>query len=535
MSSGVRESMTAAGSKDLARAREALGRGQLDESLAAAKAALRREPRSVLAWQLVGQVLVRAKRWGEASDAVARALAFAPDDASLRLQQAQVLAGMGRPDEAVAIAEALTRQDWPRADWYDALGSIFAYAERPEEARTFFERAVQVEPRNTFYLYNLATAQRMTGDLPGAEDTLDRVLAFDPDDAQAHHLRADLRVQTAARNHIAAIHAALGRSRDPTNEIVLSFALAKELEDVADYDRSFESLKRGCDLQRRRMSYAVSGDVAAINRIVERHDRVALGGGIGSDMEAAIFVFGLPRSGTTLVERILASHSAVHGGGELTAFPAETIRAVQAFASGPVDKLAFADASLAVDPLALGEAYRAATARVGAKAARFTDKLPSNYLYAGLIGRALPRARIVALARDPLDSCYAMYKTLFANLYPFSYDLGELAHYYIAWHRLMRHWRDVLGDQLLIVHYEDLVADQEAISRRILAHCGLDWEPACLLFHRQVDSVTTASASQVRRPIYASSVGKWRHYASHLAGIEEVLAAHAPAGGWRLD
>jgi len=165
---------------------------------------------------------------------------------------------------------------------------------------------------------------------------------------------------------------------------------------------------------------------------------------------------------------------------------------------------------------------------------RFVDKMPMNDLYAGLIYRALPRARIVALAREPLDACYAMYKTLFARAYPFSYDLSDLGQYYAAWHRLMCHWQSMLGESLLIVRYEELVADQESATRKILAHCGLAWEGACLAFHEQSNAVTTASAAQVRRPIYSTSMGKWRHYARELAPLADVLRQLEPPTGWRL-
>ena len=170
-----------------------------------------------------------------------------------------------------------------------------------------------------------------------------------------------------------------------------------------------------------------------------------------------------------------------------------------------------------------GERYIAGTRPQTGGKRRFIDKLPLNYLYAGLIRRALPRARIVALAREPMDSCYAMYKTLFTSAYPFSYDLDDLGRYYLAWQRLLRHWQEVLGDALLVVSYEKLVDDQEAVTRRILAHCELPWQVECLEFHVRPGAVLTASATQVRRPLYGTSVGKWRHYEEQLRPLARYL------------
>jgi Sulfotransferase family len=235
-----------------------------------------------------------------------------------------------------------------------------------------------------------------------------------------------------------------------------------------------------------------------------------------------------------MLERILASHSQVHAAGELQAFPTETIKAVQRNAGRAIGKLEFVERALDTDPRALGRAYLAAAHPQAAEKVRWVDKQPLNYLYAGMIARALPRARIIALARDPIDSCFAMYKTLFAGAYPFSYDLSDLGQYYAAWHRLMRHWQAVLGERLLIVHYEDLVDDQEPVTREILAHCGLDWENACLAFQEQRSAVTTASAVQVRQGMYSSSIGKWRRFERQLAPLTEFLERHKPIGGWRL-
>jgi Tfp pilus assembly protein PilF len=486
-------------------------------------------------WRARSTDHARAGRWQDALECVQRALLLASDDRDSLLLLGQCLVAIGRRDEAHDVATRLASMPLGRADWNDALGALLTYCDDPVNARRFFERAVALAPGATAYRYNLATAQRMTGDLAGTEASLNRVIAAAPGDAQAHYMRSDLRTQTRESNHIDEMALLMhGGVIQPRDEILLCFAVAKELADVARHEESFVYLKRGCDLQRRLMTYDVRDDVATMDRIVQLHDHATTTGAPGAATDECIFVIGLPRSGTTLVEQILGSHSAVQSAGELQAFPAETMKAVHRQVGRAVGKLDFVERSREVDARALGHAYLEATRLRRGRKLRFVDKQPLNYLYAGLIRRALPGVRIVALARQPMDSCYAMYRTLFTNAYPFTYNLDDLGQYYVAWHRLMRHWQSLLGDSLLIVQYEDLIANQEAVSRRIVAHCGLAWEDACLAFHQRQGAVATASAAQVRRELYATSVGKWRHVERQLAPLAEHLKQCEPQGGWRL-
>ena len=488
------------------------------------------------AWQRRSGAHARAGEWQQAADCSRRALELAPTDPDCLIAYAQCLLGLGARSDALAIAERLARLRLDRADWNDALGTLFTYCEAPARALALHERAVALAPDNAVFSYNLAAAQRMSGAFAAAEANLDRVIAASPRDARAWYMRSGLRAQTVERNHIEALTACLERATgDPGSEIMLCFALAKELEDVARYEESFAWLQRGCTRQRALMSYEVSEDVATLDRIVALHDAAALRTRENGEGAQCLFVLGLPRSGTTLVERILASHSAVRSIGESPAFPAETIKAVQGRASRPVAKREFVEHSLEIDPRALARAYlEAARPREGA-ADRWLDKQPLNYLYAGLIARALPRARLIALVREPLDSCYAMYKTLFNGAYPFTYDLADLGHYYAAWHRLMRHWQSVLGERLLIVPYEELVQSQRTVTWRILEHCGLDRQEACLAFEAQPGTVTSASAVQVRQGMYSTSMGRWRRFERQLAPLARILDEHRPAGGWRFD
>ena len=249
--------------------------------------------------------------------------------------------------------------------------------------------------------------------------------------------------------------------------------------------------------------------------------------GPGHETREPVFVLGLPRTGTTLVERILGNHSAVVAAGELRQFPEQMIRLARESLGGrdlPRDELVAH--TLKLDMRELGRRYVESTRpRTGARP-HFVDKLPLNYLYCGLIHGSLPGARIVHLRRHPLDACYAIYKTLFSRAYPFSYDLGELGQYYVAYDRLMSHWRTAMPGVIYDLHYEAIVDDPEGETRRLLDHCGLEFESACLDFHRSPEASTTASALQVRQPIYRDSVSRWRNVAAQLEPLTQVLRSN---------
>jgi tetratricopeptide (TPR) repeat protein len=511
------------------RAHELLRSGRVSEAEQLAQELVRSAPHDPRGWSLLAQVSCSAGRNDEALLHLERAALCAPGDPSHLLRYGQTLAASGRRRHALAIADRLAAMPLSGAATFDALGTLYAYCDEPLQASQMFTRAVAAAPAHSGgFLYNLATAQRMMGKLEEAESNLDRVIAAKPDDYGAYYTRSDLRTQTPERNHVAQLTKILQTPHLPrAAEIGLCFALAKELEDTGAHEVSFGYLKRGCDLQRNSMSYTVADDVATIERLIEQHGTTSESAGFSS--EEPIFVIGLPRSGTTLVERILGAHSQIHAAGELDAFQRQTIRSV-GLRSGSrrVSKIEFVERSLEIDPTELGREYIEATRPQTGHTRRFVDKTPLNYLYVGLIRRALPNARIIAVRRDPMDSCYAMYKTLFSAAYPFTYSLSDLALYYRAWDRLMNHWDAVAGAPLLVVRYEELVTNAESVSRRMIAHCGLEWEDSCLNFHSQQQPVSTASAVQVRKPVYATSIGKWRHYAKQLEKLHQALNLATP-------
>ena len=312
---------------------------------------------------------------------------------------------------------------------------------------------------------------------------------------------------------------------DRAGQVQLHFALAKELEDLGEFEQSFASLKQGAHIKRRHMRYGVETDLQIMEKIRDVYTHDLFDGRIaGCPSPNAIFILGMPRTGTTLVERILGSHSRVLSAGELNDFSLQLIRLVKsAFKPVSASRTEFVELTARLDFRALGEAYIHATQPVRGASPFFIDKLPFNFLYAGLIHLALPRAKIVNLQRHPMDTCYAVYKQLFKDAYPFSYDLDELAQYYIAYHQLMRHWNAIMPGVIHTIHYEDVVADIETQSRRLLAYCDLPWENQCLRFYENSSASTTASATQVRQPIYNSSVAKWRHYETQLAPLRARL------------
>lgn len=489
--------------------------------------------------------LMRARDWQNALVHLDRALAAKPGVSQWMFSRAQCLMALGRRDEACTAATVLLEDPGASAELLDAVGSFFSFAGDQHAALAAFERAVRLAPDNAHCLFNRATVLRFLGRLEEAEADYDRVIARRPADYEAYKNRADLRTQSPARNHVAELERLLERGiTEWRGEVQIRYALAKEYEDLGEHAKSFEHLRRGANRRRENLEYQVATDTATVQWIIDAFPAVPSwtpGAAAGAAMHGAgmhrgrnhggrmhgapIFIVGLPRSGTTLVDRILSSHSQVRSAGELNDFALALVARVRAENGGAqLPRRDLVALSAHIDFAALGRDYLARARVVGGPGV-FIDKMPLNYLYCGIIHQAIPEAKIVHLTRHPMAAGYAMYKTLFKDGYPFSYDLDDIGRYYVAYRRLMQHWDTVMPGVIHHIEYERLVADQPGETRRLLSFCELAWEDACLEFHANAAPTTTASATQIRRPIYDSSVAQWRHYEVQLCGLRDQFVA----------
>ena len=431
---------------------------------------------------------------------------------------AALLLQLGRADDAEQVVNEALALGSGVADSYDGLAYVSMALGQHDRANSLYRRATEIAPGVPRYWYNFASSERSLGRLVEAEAACDRAIAADPAAFPSYLLRSELRVQSPDANHIEALRTQLAaRDSDHRARVFLGYALAKELDDLQHYDDAFHWFHVASQARRSRLNYDVAADTRKLARIAEVFPaslvRASNSGtrpapGDGSQF---IFILGLPRSGTTLVERILTGLDGVRSNGETENFSRALLGASQS--TGDV----FAQAAAAA-PAAVASAY-ARFANPSGGGGRIVEKMPMNYLYAGAIHRALPGASLLLLRRSPLDSCFAMYRTLFGEAYPFSYDLKELARYYGAYERLVGHWREALGDQLHEIVYEDLVREPNAVGARIARHCGLRWDDIAVDIQRNQSVSLTASAAQVRRPIYGSSSGRWRYYRGHLQGL----------------
>ncbi|MEQ9464582.1 MAG: sulfotransferase [Haliea sp.] len=502
----------------LEQAAAALHRGDLRQAQLLCQRALRAQPRQARGWMLAAKLAQASADYDSQCSAAARAAALEPGNIGIQLGYAEALVLAGQLDQARSLVAALEPRTQTAADWA-ALGRFYLSAADYAAAVAAYRRAAALAPGDPAAQANLASTLAIIGADREAEQLLDRLLAQDPLDADSHYNRATLRRVAKGDNHIAEMTAAL--QMGPPDEAPLCHALAKEYEDCGDFARAWSYLERGARARRQRLSYRVERDEQSMADIAQYFDaRWLQQQRRGEAVPGPIFVLGLPRSGTTLVDRMLASHSQVASLGEINDFALALVRAAGPHASR---RELMAQASRA-DMSALGRDYRSTTAQYGAQARYLVDKTPLNFLYLGIIVAALPGARILHLRRHPVATCHALYKTLFRMACPFSYDLGDLARYYLAYQRLLDHWRQVVAaDSWLEVDYEALVAAPEDQLRRMLAACDLPWESACLDFHSNPAPVATASAAQVRQPVHTRSVDLWRHYSAGLSPLIEQL------------
>ena len=449
-----------------------------------------------------------------------------PSDYGGPVLRCRALLALGKLGEARELALTMAEKDITVDSHIDILVTILSGCMVPEAAYPLCKKSIALDSYNAAAHRRLALTCRLIGKLDEAVEAANIALKFDPHDYEMIGLRSNLRTVTAEDNHVAELEAMLSAGcRNALGAARVTYALAKECEDVGQYERSIRFLEAGAAFKRQNIKYTLEEDLRTFKTLQEVFSAQALAGDTrGFDTEEPIFILGLPRTGSTLLERIISSHSAVYTAGELQHFSAAMMEEVRKL--GPLaDRTDLVRKSLQIDPLAVGREYLERTRPFTGHTPHFIDKLPLNFLSIGLLHLALPKAKIIHVRRSPMDACYAVYKFLFNETYAWSYDLGEIAQYYIGYRQLMDHWRTVLPGKIIDVAYEDVVENLEAEARRLVGDLGLDWEPACLDFHENTAAAMTGSAVQVRQKIYSSSVGRWRNYEAQLKPLADALEA----------
>lgn len=436
-----------------------------------------------------------------------------------------VLTGMaGDHARSVALIERSLRRK-PTAQAYLHLGLSQTGAGQTTEAIDSFEAAIRIEPGHAQAHHHLANALSQIGRRTEAIAAYREAIALRPDLAEAYGnlgLISTWQEGDPAAKELLALAGRAG-ALPIASRIHLNYALGKYYDDTGDSDRAFACWRDGARLKRRTLRYDAVQNERAMATIAASFPPGdwAVSRDHGEPSDLPIFVLGMPRSGTSLVEQILASHPQVHGAGEIG-----LLRAVLKGLRVQPDLLlsgAFKTGPLADELHRRGAEYIGQLRALDPQAARITNKLPNNFMLVGAIHLVLPRAAIVFCRRDLRDVCLSCYQTLFMQGHAWSYDLAELGRYAASFARLMEHWRRVLPGRILELDYETLVTEPEAQARRLVEHCGLFWDERCLDFNRTERAVRTASVGQVRQPIYRRSVGRWRRFERHLGPLLEVL------------
>jgi len=515
----------------------------------------------------LGSALHAQGRWLAALPYLERALSLAPNDAGLLMEMADCLRATGKARGAIALYLRAVELEPDQAEWHCSLGNaliearkieaammhyrqalacrpgyapahlgralVFRQQRRPTEALVACRAALETHPDFAEALALLGELEADGGRFETAMSLFQRALHVKPELVMAISGIAAHRTMTADDSDWLRQAKSLVASRLPVaEEITLHYALGKYFDDVREFDQAFTEYHRANELCKRQgPPYDPDAVTQRVNEIIDsvRDIQTLHGDTARSESLVPIVIIGMPRSGTSLAEQILASHREVFGGGEIVFWSSayETYRDAKRRGHSAAQLLP----GFAAD-------YLRQLRSLSPDAARIVDKMPVNFMYAGLIHAALPRARIIHMCRNPIDTCLSIYFQNFFNLGPHANDLHALAHYYAEYQRITQVWRTLLpASALLEIPYEGLVTDQERWTRRMLDFVGLPWDPACLDFHRAERAVITASRWQVRQPIHTGSTARWRHYERFVSPLKGLLAdgraAECTANPWR--
>lgn len=403
----------------------------------------------------------------------------------------------------------------------DLIGTVFRLAGNLDASRQWHEQAVAKDDQNVPFLINLANSRLYHGEREAAETILRRCVELQPGNPQVHWLLSAAHKAISTR-HIGQMQSLLASVGEPRSIAYLQYAIGKECEDLEDWQAAGEAFDRGATARRKTVAYDENAEQEMFDACEKWFTKNWLDKQkIGANDATPIFIVGEPRTGTTLLDRIIGAHSQVTSAGELRhiGFALRKVCGIdepKQYTAGLIHAAANADAA------AIGEAYLASIS--GLKdASRVIDKLPSNYLYLPLISAALPGAKVLHMVREPMDTCFAIYKQLFADAYLYSYDQQELARHYVRYAKLMACWRDRFPGSFLDVSYEELVRDTKDIVRNILEFLDLPWDENCLRYHEEAATTVTPSTVQVREAPHDRSIGRWQHYAERLEPMRKIL------------
>jgi len=516
--------------------------GDLDRALAAALQATEHDPDHLEAWYVLGNIATSANRFADAaiafSEGIDRAPAGSPTQAQFLTLRARARIAEGFAADAVSDVRAAIASI-AEAPGLVAAATVLSEAGLEAEARPLLERAVTLAPGDAAAWFGLGGVRQFFGDLKGAEEAFETSVRCGMRTRNpvptAWMSLARLRRWTAEDNHIARLEAM--PCRHSLDAACVAYSLFKEYDDLGNTTAAWDALQHGSMIGGSIDPWSVDEDTTVLeawqehlppSRFDEADDRRRSG-------PRRIFIIGLPRSGTTLVERILAAHSGVQALGELKTFAAAAKISGQTNTPRLLDGETIAAAGR-LDPLVLAEWYTDQTAYLHDGSAFTIDKLPNNHEYAGLIRLAFPDAIIVHVRREPMDSLFGAYKLLFSQAHRWSYTQAHLAQHYDQYRRLMNYWRscpEASGRPLIEISLEELIRKPEAQVRRLLDLCGMTFEESCLRPHEAKGAVATASSAQVRKPINAEGVGGWRRYAAELEPLRaqlEVMGYVGPDG-----
>ncbi|WP_144394160.1 tetratricopeptide repeat-containing sulfotransferase family protein [Pleionea sediminis] len=486
---------------------------------------IQRDSEHADAYFLLGIIAAETQKISKAIALIEKAIKFNSDESEYWAHLAKCYALRGEQEkvqELVARAEALPPLS---ALTIDTLGSALTRIGLYSESLRFFKQAVEKSPRHTHFLYNLGAALRILGDIDEARKCFERAIELDISCYKAHVALSGLGGISAENNHIQRLELLLNNELTVDDRLRLCHAIASEYQTLGEYSKVIEYLKLAKQKKLAVTQYSFVDDEVMFNELMEKFSDEHSFRRSQCKSDAALFVVGMPRTGTTLVERIISNHSDVVSFGELQNFGMLLKQLTKTQTKKLLDKETI-QAAISVNFSVLGEKYLESTNIVNLKEKKFVDKMPLNILYVGFILQAMPNAKIICLDRHPLDTIISNFTQLFAvnySYYNYAFALETTAQYFVLFKRLQQLWAKKYPNNFFVVDYQELVNQSESEARKILKHCDLEWEPQCVAIESNITPVATASAVQVREPIHNRSVNKWKNYENYLTEVKAIL------------